>query len=1000
MVCASCGFVLLAGSAFCPKCGQRVAGTPDHRDNETVLPVNERPADSSVTAISSTPTFAPPTGGASAPFQPGSAFGSRYRILHKLGEGGMGVVYKAWDEELNIAVALKLIHPAAMTDPEAALQMERRFKRELVLARQVTHKHVVRIHDLGELDKFKYFTMPFIEGQDLGKVIGREGKLPVARALRIARQVAAGLAAAHEVGIVHRDLKPENVMLDADDTAVLMDFGLARTNDGANLTMTGAVVGTLAYMAPEQARGEAVDQRADIYAWGLMLYDMIAGRRRAGQRDAMSGMFARMQEAPPSIRTFEPHVPEALEAIIERSVDPYADKRYPTTKDLVAALDRLDAEGFALPVADKMAPRAGAMSRRNVAIAAILVLVLGSAGAWWLSTRAQPAQPAAQREPISVLVSDFVNSTGDPLFNGSLESVLSLGIEGASFINSFPRRDAAVAAGRIRPNATLDETTARLVCQSEGIRTLLVGNIAPAGAGYNVSVRAIDPVPGTVLAELTATAADKSRVLEAVGTLSAKVRTALGDATPQSAMAAQQETFTTSSLVSAREYADAQALANANRDEEAIAAYQRALADDARLGRAYAGWAASAFKLGRPREAEELYQKAFALVDRMTEREKFRTFGTYYLNITRNYEKAVEQYESLAAKYPADGAAHNNLALAHFNLLQFAQALEQGKRVLDIYPRSPLYRYNYALYAMYAGDFSTAASEARKALETNPNLQKAYLAIAMAALAGGNVDEARSAYDSARGAGPRGVSLAAIGLADLAMYQGRFDDAVPILEKGIAEDDAAKNVAGVAAKTIALAEAHHARAASAAAATSLQRARDLSTDPSVLVPAARLLIASGRIADAERIADQLGASLAPRSRAYARVVTAAVLIERGRPVEALDELKEAQGLADLWMVRFLKGVAYVGAKAYAEALSELELCEKRRGEATAVFLDDVPSYRYMVPLSYWLGRAHDGLGARDAAARHFNQYLSLRSSATDALAKDAAARVSRASGSH
>jgi tetratricopeptide (TPR) repeat protein/predicted RNA-binding protein YlqC (UPF0109 family) len=975
-----------------------VAATPGHRDNETVLPVNETPADPSETVISAAPTFAPSTGGASARFQPGSAFGSRYRILHKLGEGGMGVVYKAWDEELNIAVALKLIQPASMTDPDAALQMERRFKRELVLARQVTHKHVVRIHDLGELEKFKYFTMPFIEGQDLGKVIGREGKLPVARALRIARQVAAGLAAAHEVGIVHRDLKPENVMLDADDTAVIMDFGLARTNDGANLTMTGAVVGTLAYMAPEQARGETVDQRADIYAWGLMLYDMMAGRRRSGQRDAMSEMFARMQEAPPSIRTFEPHVPEALEAIIERSVDPKADKRYATTRDLVAALDGLDAEGFALPVADKMVPRAGAVSRRNVAMAALLALVLGSAGAWWLWTRAQPAEQAAQREPVSVLVSDFVNSTGDPLFNGSLESVLSLGIEGASFINSFPRRDAVAAAARIRPNATLDETTARLVCQSEGIRTLLVGNIAAAGAGYTVSVRAIDPVPGTVLAEVTATAADKSRVLEAVGDLSAKVRTALGDATPQSAMAAEKETFTTSSLVSAREYADAQALANANRDEEAIAAYQRALADDPRLGRAYAGWAASAFKLGRTREAEELYQKAFALVDRMTEREKFRTFGIYYVNITRNYEKAVEQFESLTAKYPADGAAHNNLALANFNLLRFPQALEEGKRVLDIYPRSPLYRYNYALYAMYAGDFPLATSEARKALETNPNLQKAYLAIAMAALSGGNVDEARSAYESARGAGPRGVSLAAVGLADLAMYQGRFDEAVPLLENGIAGDDAAKNIAGVAAKAIALAEAHHARGGSAAAATALQRARELSTDPSVLVPAARLLIASGRIADAERIADQLGSSLAPRSRAYARVVNAAVLLERGRPVEALDELKEAQGLADLWIVRYLKGVAYVGAKAFAEALSELELCDKRRGEATSVFLDDIPSYRYMVPLSYWLGRAHDGLGARDAAARHFNHYLSLRSPTTDALAKDAAARVTRASG--
>ena len=396
----------------------------------------------------------------------------------------------------------------------------------------------------------------------------------------------------------------------------------------------------------------------------------------------------------------------------------------------------------------------------------------------------RPAAPAAPREPVSVLISDFVNGTGDPLFTGSLEDVLSLGIEGATFINAFPRRDAVAAAARIRPNATLDETTARLVCQSEGIRTLLVGSIAAAGAGYTVSVRAIDPVPGTVLAEVTETAADKSRVLEAVGAVSARVRTALGDATPQSAMAAQQETFTTSSLVSAREYSAAQALANANRDEEAIAAYQRALADDPRLGRAYAGWASSAFKLGRTREAEELYQKAFSLVDRMTEREKFRTFGIYYLNIARNYENAIENFGSLVAKYPADGAAHNNLALAHFYLLQFAEARAEGKRVIDIYPRSPLYRYNYALYAMYAGDFSTAASEARTALETNPNLQKAYLAIAMAALAGGNVDEARSAYESARGAGPRGVSLAAIGLADLAMYQGRFDEAVPILEQG------------------------------------------------------------------------------------------------------------------------------------------------------------------------------------------------------------------------
>src|SRR5690348_4038891 len=198
-------------------------------------------------------------------------------------------------------------------------------------------------------------------------------------------------------------------MLDADDNAVIMDFGLARTNDGANLTRTGAIMGTVAYMAPEQARGESVDQRADIYAWGLMFYDALVGRRRSG-RDPMSELLSRMQEPPPSVRTFEPQVPEALEAIIARSIEPQADRRFATTLDLIAALDALDAEGFATHAAQGKAPAAGAGSKRTALLAAaVLALAVLSGGAWWLSRREQPAAVAAQREPISVLVSDFVN---------------------------------------------------------------------------------------------------------------------------------------------------------------------------------------------------------------------------------------------------------------------------------------------------------------------------------------------------------------------------------------------------------------------------------------------------------------------------------------------------------------------------------------------------------------------------------------------------------------
>ena len=286
---------ILAGGDQLRVLASHSPATPSGPDETVLLPADrasryERPTNGSASAALRTDD---------GPLAVGQAFGPRYHIIRMLGVGGMGAVYQAWDAELGLAVAIKVIRPEITADPQTAADVARRFKRELVLARQVTHKNVVRIHDLGEIDGIKYITMPYIEGDDLATLIKKHNDLPVPRALRITRSIVSGLVAAHTAGVVHRDLKPANIMIDAEGEALIMDFGIARSTGApvgnrmpgeqtivdnlrqvakqADATVYGAVVGTVAYMAPEQARGVSVDQRADVYALGLIFYDMLVG---------------------------------------------------------------------------------------------------------------------------------------------------------------------------------------------------------------------------------------------------------------------------------------------------------------------------------------------------------------------------------------------------------------------------------------------------------------------------------------------------------------------------------------------------------------------------------------------------------------------------------------------------------------------------------------------------------------------------------------------------
>jgi len=1002
--CSTCGQPLPQGATVCPACG--ASQVEPHADAATSLPAAPPPDADAVTmsgtaAITSldSPSPRPRVPAGDGPFQQGQQISPRYTILKLLGTGGMGTVYQAFDHELGVAVAIKVIRPAAQSDATAAKELEARFKRELVLARQVTHKYVVRIHDLGEIAGVKYLTMPFVEGETLAQSLRKVGKLPLARVIKIAQQIAQGLAAAHEKGVVHRDLKPENIMLEqpSDDPvpnrgdALIMDFGIARSVEGgATQTAAGSVIGTLEYMAPEQAQGQKVDQRADQYAFGLMIYDMLVGRQRLANRDhAMGELFARMAAPPPSPRTIDPSVPEPVDQIVTRLLATNPADRFASTHELVQALDRLTPDGHLRPDVHEVIVPTPARPKWQLAASALAIVTLAM-GAGWVFSRGNltPAVQAAH-EPISVLIGDFENKTGDAVFDGVVEQALSLGIEGASFINSFARRDALRAAEAIKPGSKLDEQTSLLVALRENLGMVLVGSIAAKGSGYHINIKGLAPGATTeVKYTLEDDAKSKADVLQTVGSLAGRVRSALGDTVAP----APSDNFTAANLEAVRAYARGQELFAAGKADEAIAAYLEATTDDPTFGRGYASAATAANNLGKREEAAQYYDKALANIDRMTEREKLRTRGQYYL-FSRNAPKAIEEFTALVEKYPSDAAGLSNLANAHSQLRQFDQAVAIGSRVAAMFPKNPLRQNNVALYAMYAGKFDDAIAQGKRAAEANANYALAYVSQALGHAALGQYDEAAAAYKTlAAKAGWE--ARAAIGVADLAMLRGHLHDAAAALEPMLTAKIPAQQLTRVQTS---LATIRLAQGRSADAIKLAESALTISNDAATRFEAGRILLAGGRDARVKELAAELEKSLIAETQALGLTLAGEMSLVKRDQRAAITAFQEALKLADPWQTRYLLGRAYLEAESFTEAEGEFDKCITRRGEATAVYLDDVPTWHLIAPVYYYQGIARAGMRNTAGAAERLRTYIQFKDGGDEqnALVADAKKRLAQ-----
>ena len=609
---------------------------------------------------------------------PGAKLGD-YEVKSQLGSGGMGEVYRARDSRLGRDVAIKVLPSFLSTDSERL----RRFEQEARAAAALNHPNILAVFQMGTYEGAPYLVSELLEGETLREPI-RRGRLSVRRAIDYGVQIARGLAAAHEKGIVHRDLKPENLFVTKDGRLKILDFGLAKLtqpqSSSAHSAVTftegteaGVVMGTVGYMSPEQVRGQTADHRADIFAFGAILYEMLAGKRAFQKPTSPETMTAILNEDPPGISQVTTNVPPALQRVVHRCLEKNPEQRFQSASDLAFALDALsESGGSAYSTAAKAATGAG--RRWKIIVPAAVVVLALLVGGYFHFHRTPKLT-----DKDTIVLADFANSTGDAVFDDTLRTALTVSLRQSPFLNVLSDSEVARTLQQMtRPASTkLTPELARELCQRAGSKAYLAASIGSLGSEYVLGLKAVNCQNGDTLAEEQVTAASKEKVLDALGEAASKLRTELGEslATVQKFDVPLAEA-TTSSLEALKEYS----LGGQVEDEKGPAAAlpydQRAIELDPNFAMAYVAMGNDYWILGELGRASEYYTKAFQLREHASEREKLMIIADYYSGVTGELGKAAQTYEEEIQNYPRDYRAYLDLGTVYASQGQYEKAKE------------------------------------------------------------------------------------------------------------------------------------------------------------------------------------------------------------------------------------------------------------------------------------------------------------------------------------